>query len=366
MSNFLFVTWNGGGNQPPERDTAAELQARGHHVRWLTLPAHPPNLAALRPEQRTPAVIAQVMTNPTNLDELTADLAKAPADAIVVDCMLFGALAAAQLLELPVCCFIHSVPGAFGGPTPGFPSAALLSASIAEMLDKLGLPVEHDPWTVWAAANPIVASFRELDVPAAAAVPEFDWIGPVVPRPSTPREATGKNVILSLSTYPGFRALEQPKAQRILDGVAGLDLAVQLTAPALDVDQLRIPANVTVHGYVPHRDLLDDAALVITHGGHGTLCTSLAYGVPALVIPNMAADQPYLGERIQQLGAGRNLPYDAEPDQINSAVRTILQDDSYHQAARELQATILATPGTARAADRIEDIVATAPSRTTE
>jgi hypothetical protein len=358
MSNFLFVTWNGGGNQPPERATASALEARGHQVRWLTLPPNPPDLSVLPPADRTPAVIAQVMTNHANVDDIAAELAQAPCDAVVVDCMLFGALAATQLLKVPTACFVHSVPGGFGGPTPGFPSAALLSASIAALLGKLGMPTVHDPWAMWAAANPIVASFRELDLPAAAAVAEFDWIGPVVPRPPTPRAATGSHIIVSLSTYHGFRALEQPKAQRILDGLAGLDVSVQLTASALDVEQLRIEDNVTVHGYVPHPELLVDAALVIAHGGHGTVCTSLAYGVPVLVIPNPAADQPYLGERIRQLGAGSSLPYDAPGDEIASVVRTILKDDSYHEAARRLQTTILATPGVARAADRVEALAA--------
>lgn len=354
MPNLLFVTWNGGGNQPPERHVAVELQERGHNVRWLTLPAHPPDLSALPREQRTPAVIAQVMTNPDNVDEIRAELSHGRIDAMVVDCLLFGALAAARLLQIPSACFIHTVPGGLGGPTSGFPSAALLSASIATMLEGLGLPVEDDPWALWADANPIVASFRELDLPISANVPEFDWIGPLVPRPSTACVTAGASIVVSLSTYPGFRELEQPKAQRILDGLAGLDRPVHLTAPNLTIEDLRLPDNVVVHGYVPHEHLLEDAALLITHGGHGSICAALAYGVPLLVVPNPAADQPYLAERIQDLGAGRALPYDAAPDQVNAAVSVILRDTSYAQAARRLQTTILGTPGAARAADRIE------------
>lgn len=85
------------------------------------------------------------MTNRTKVDEIRADIAQGPIDAMVVDCLLFGALAAAQLLDIPASCFVHSVPGGFGGPTSGFLAAALLSASIGKMLRGLGLPVEHDP-----------------------------------------------------------------------------------------------------------------------------------------------------------------------------------------------------------------------------
>jgi len=297
------------------------------------------------------------MTSRDNLDEVRTELSRVRTDAMVVDCLLFGALAAARLLQIPTACFVHTVPGGLGGPTSGFPSAALLSTSIAAMLESMGLPAEDEPWALWSIANPIVASFRELDLPVARAVAEFDWIGPLIPRPSTLRVTEGAHILVSLSTYPGFRALEQPKAQRILDGLSGLDRVVHLTAPNLTIEDLRIPDNVITHGFVPHEKLLEDAALLITHGGHGTLCTSLAYGVPLLVIPNPAADQPYLADRIHAMGAGRALGYDAEPEQIRAAVSLILEDASYALTARALQATILSTPGAARAADRIEALV---------
>ena len=38
MSNFLFVTWDGGGNVPPALGIAAELQQRGHRVRVMGHP----------------------------------------------------------------------------------------------------------------------------------------------------------------------------------------------------------------------------------------------------------------------------------------------------------------------------------------
>jgi hypothetical protein len=37
-ARFLFVTWDGGGNQLPARRIAAELDTRGHQTRWLMLP----------------------------------------------------------------------------------------------------------------------------------------------------------------------------------------------------------------------------------------------------------------------------------------------------------------------------------------
>jgi UDP:flavonoid glycosyltransferase YjiC (YdhE family) len=38
MKRFLFVTWEGGGNVPPELAIARKLVARGHQVRFLADP----------------------------------------------------------------------------------------------------------------------------------------------------------------------------------------------------------------------------------------------------------------------------------------------------------------------------------------
>jgi len=44
MSNFLFLTWDGGGNVPPAVGIASELRDRGHAVRFL---GHEGNRAAM-------------------------------------------------------------------------------------------------------------------------------------------------------------------------------------------------------------------------------------------------------------------------------------------------------------------------------
>lgn len=38
MADVLFVTWDGGGNVPPALGLAAELERRGHAVRFLGHP----------------------------------------------------------------------------------------------------------------------------------------------------------------------------------------------------------------------------------------------------------------------------------------------------------------------------------------
>ncbi|UYP20137.1 hypothetical protein OED52_06230 [Rhodococcus sp. Z13] len=42
------------------------------------------------------------------------------------------------------------------------------------------------------------------------------------------------------------------------------------TGPAIDPAGLRVPANATVHRYVPHNELVPECSAVVGHGGHAT------------------------------------------------------------------------------------------------
>jgi hypothetical protein len=368
MSCFLFVTWDGGGNQLPARRIAAELDTRGHQTRWLMLPRETIDMATVSPAERGVITLGQIMANPAHLAELRADLDRAPADVLVIDCLLFGALAAAQLLAVPTACLVHTVPGAFGGPHPGNPYAQPFLTAINSVRATLGLAQVSDPWQTWSPHTPIVASVADLDTPPATQVPEFTWVGPLTDRPaaghrtaSTP--ARPPRVLVSLSTARANTRLEQPKAQRILDALAGLGCRAELTGPALDTEHLHVAGNVTIHGHRPHGQVMRDISLTITHGGHGTVCTSLAHGVPLLCLPNPVADQPYIASRITSLGAGLSLSHDASPDQIRTAAESILHDPRYTQAAARLQAAILATPGVPGAASTLESLIPRAQAR---
>ena len=57
------------------------------------------------------------------------------------------------------------------------------------------------------------------------------------------------------------------------------------TGPAIPVDAIDAPANVTVVERAPHSEVLRHASAVVTHAGHGTVIKSLAAGVPVVAIP---------------------------------------------------------------------------------
>jgi len=66
------------------------------------------------------------------------------------------------------------------------------------------------------------------------------------------------------------------------------------------------PPNLFVFDYLPLSNLLPKSALVVHHGGLGTLSLALASGTPQLVIP-LGHDHFDNAARVERLGAGRRL-----------------------------------------------------------
>ncbi|MGQ0588157.1 MAG: glycosyltransferase, partial [Sphingosinicella sp.] len=85
----------------------------------------------------------------------------------------------------------------------------------------------------------------------------------------------------------------------------------------------------------PHNQLMKEAALVITHGGHGTVTRALAHGKPMLVVPH-GRDQNDNATRVTARGAGLMLPAEATIEEFRAAIETLLGDPGYAAAAAEL------------------------------
>ena len=81
---------------------------------------------------------------------------------------------------------------------------------------------------------------------------------------------------------------------------------------------------------------------------------SLRHGVPMVVIPGLAADQPYIAATLQEWGVGRALPGDADAGTIRAAARDILADPSYRMKAGSRSQALAGVDGAANAADEIE------------
>ena len=117
--------------------------------------------------------------------------------------------------------------------------------------------------------------------------------------------------------------------------------AVVTTGPALDPALFSAARTVHVVRSTPHGPLIDRAAVVVTHCGHGTTLKSLAAGVPLVCIP-MGRDQDDTAARVVHHGAGVRLSPKASTDEIRGAIGRVLAQKEYRVAAQRLADAITA------------------------
>jgi MGT family glycosyltransferase len=120
-----------------------------------------------------------------------------------------------------------------------------------------------------------------------------------------------------------------------------------------------LPGSPLVVGFAPQLELLQRATLTITHAGMNTTLESLSNGVPMVAIP-IANDQPGVASRIAWTGTGEVVPLKRlSIPKLRSAVRQVLTKDSYKKNAVRMQEAIQLAGGVSRAADIVEQVVAT-------
>jgi UDP:flavonoid glycosyltransferase YjiC (YdhE family) len=96
------------------------------------------------------------------------------------------------------------------------------------------------------------------------------------------------------------------------------------------------PANAVVVDWLSYSQVMPQAALVVCHGGHGTVARALGAGAPVLCCPAVG-DMAENSARVSWAGAGLMLPWrltGAAP--MRWAVRRIIGDPSFTKRAREI------------------------------
>ncbi|HTU77630.1 MAG TPA: nucleotide disphospho-sugar-binding domain-containing protein [Solirubrobacteraceae bacterium] len=314
-------------------------------------------------------------------------LASWPADVVVYDWMLTGAGVAAQGARVPAVALVHCpYPFPVRGAPPPFIGLRPMAGPLGSARDRLlahastrvhdiGVPLlnrartEHGlaPLAHWGAqllgADAIeMLTAHELDFSSAGALPaNVHYVGPAFEpyprewRSPWPHANADPLVVISLSTsYMNQRAL----VQRILDAVAGLPVRALLTAgPALETDELRIPANARAVAYVPHRTVFPHASLVITHAGWQTINAALADGVPLVCIPDRR-DQPDNAARVLAVGAGVRVRKHASPRRLRAVIARALEDPSLRRGAQAMARALARSDGARAVVARLERLTA--------
>jgi UDP:flavonoid glycosyltransferase YjiC (YdhE family) len=62
---------------------------------------------------------------------------------------------------------------------------------------------------------------------------------------------------------------------------------------------------------------------------------AMRHGVPMVVIPGLAGDQPFVAVAIQEWGAGRALSGDAGTDAMRAAAQDVLSTPSFRNTAKK-------------------------------
>lgn len=320
---------------------------------------------------------------PHEVDDLRAALNDERPDALLVDCMAWGATAVAedwgghwaQWFPYPLPLASHDVPP-FG---PGLRPAR---GPAGRLRDRLIRPIATR--TMVSSALPKINAVRaSVGVPAFTTAddmftvaprllymtaepleyPRSDWpasvrmVGPCCWDP--PAEAPTwladiRRPLVLVSTSSEFQDDGQ-LVRTALDALAGEDVDVVATLPSAQAQPPdSVPANARVERFVPHGPLLERAACAITHGGAGATQKALAAGVPVCVVP-FGRDQLEVARRVEVAGAGTRLPAQRlTPRRLRSKVREAL---TKRDGARRVAEGFAATGGAAAAADAVEQLV---------
>ena len=276
-------------------------------------------------------------------------------DVFVRDSREFGALIAAELLEVPHAKVEVHAAGEQPYKMPVLADAlqrlrltfGLPERSIPEWLDHY-LVLTPFPAVLTTVGNPIPPTahhFRAL--PADDPSQELPaWIDEIGSQPL---------VYVSMGTsFSGHRGLEI--FSKLLAGLRDVDAEVVVTLgrnldPAAFGPQ---PEHVHLERYLPLGALLKHCSLVLFHGGSGTLSHTLAHGLPMVILP-LGADQPENAARCAELGASRTLDQDhLTPEHVREAVLDVLHTPSYRQSAERLRDEFERLPGPDLAVELLE------------
>jgi UDP:flavonoid glycosyltransferase YjiC (YdhE family) len=122
-------------------------------------------------------------------------------------------------------------------------------------------------------------------------------------------------------------------------------------------EPIGVPSNGLLVDWLSYSQLMPAAALVICHGGHGTICRALETGTPLLVSPAIG-DMAENAARVQWCGAGLDLPSRLRsPRTVRWCASELLADSRYRDSAAEIGTRHGPNPGIDSAVSEIETLL---------
>jgi MGT family glycosyltransferase len=357
MTRILVYTSPARGHLYPIVPIMLELKRRGHEVSLRTLASQVELMQGLgidampiserierlelndykgrsQPSKGIRALKTFAARAKREVPDLQAAIEEERPDALLVDCMTWGAASVAQASGMPWAQYVPyplPMPSRDAPPFgPGFKpargplghlrdramrpfAAAMFDRTALESLNSIraeaGVPALLNGSDVFALA-PLVLyltsepfEYPRKDWPAAVhMVGPCAWDPPAEP-PEWLARVERPLVLVSTSSE---RQEDRRLVTTALEAFANENVEIVATLPAEGVEGIAVPANAHVEQFLPHAALLAKAACAITHGGAGVTQKALAAGVPVCVVP-FGRDQHEVARRVQVAGAGTRL-----------------------------------------------------------
>lgn len=425
---FLFAMFQGGGNIPLIMPIVGELVQRGHQLRVIAGPnirgpERPLSPAFLERIQGSGAelvsfemptgdpyltgpparglafgwmprrfeVVSERMARTTLWSESWAanvvkELGRSPADVLVCDYWLFGAITAGEAAQIPTGVIVHNAfpwkvagqpPKTSGYAPPKGPVDAIGQLYYRWAYDRiwrrdglpahnaarrtLGLPGIESPFGEYdRAGRVLILGYESFDFPAKELNPNIRYVGTPIDDADVspdawispwPADDLRPFVLVSMSTLPQGQG---PAMHNIIEAVGTMPVRALVTlGPSLNAEDFAAPENVVFEKFVPHSAVLPHASAIVSQCGLSTLSKALRNGVPLVCMP-IVGDQPDNAARIVAKGAGIRLSPDASPEEIGGAVTQVLAQPRFRESAETLGAQMAGDNAEERAADELE------------
>jgi len=270
-------------------------------------------------------------------------------DALLVDCMTWGALALAHQSSVPWAEFVPypvSLPSREAPPYgPGLRpahgplgrlrdralqpiSSAMFNGAALSRLNTLlardQLPAVPPGSNIFTLAPLVLYLTAEpFEYPRSAWPSCIRMIGPCAwdpPAESPPWLDDVKRPLILISTSSEHQN-DRRLVTTALEAFANEPVELVATLPASQTAGIDVPANARVEQFMSHASLLEKAACAITHGGAGITQKALAAGVPVCVVP-FGRDQYEVARRVEVADAGTRLvPWRLTPSRLRAKVK---------------------------------------------
>ena len=127
--------------------------------------------------------------------------------------------------------------------------------------------------------------------------------------------------------------------QKVIDAAAELPVRVLVTLGQVAPESVRPAENTVVVASAPHNAVMQQATVVVTHGGHGTVMRALSHHRPMLVIPH-GRDQDENAVRVVVHGAGLRMTASSSIEEIRTALSRLITEPAFTEDARRLGTAI--------------------------